>query len=169
MDEPTTPNTSLPSYIWMNFIWPYIKVNIQDNLQVKLMFLKQFKVVCTYQLSYTNLLKNNLKLYSLMIEVFGEHLILYYEKVTCRKQRLKQYWASTFAEWSDFTFSKLLWSEITGFTIHKVKFFFVKMSYSFYSFIYSSSIRLDSQEVTMVLVTASPTNLNPFDDINNKA
>ena len=98
MDEPTTPNTSLPSYIWMNFIWPYIKV-IQDNLQVKLMFLKQFKVVCTYQLSYTNLLKNNLKLYSLMIEVFGEHLILYYEKVTCRKQlqRLKQFWASTIA------------------------------------------------------------------------
>ena len=98
MDEPTTPNTSLPSYIWMNFIRPYIKV-IQDNLQVKLMFLKQFKVVCTYQLSYTNLLKNNLKLYSLMIEVFGEHLILYYEKVTCRKQlqRLKQFWASTIA------------------------------------------------------------------------
>ena len=72
-------------------------------------------------------------------------------------------------ESSHFTFSKLLWSEITGFKIHNVKFFFVKMSFSFYSFIYSFSIRLYSQEVTMVLFTASSTNLNLLADIHNKA
>ena len=72
-------------------------------------------------------------------------------------------------ESSHFTFSKLLWSEITGFKIHKVKYFFLRMSYSFYSFIYSFSIRLYTQEVAMVLFTASPTNLNLLDDIHNKA
>ena len=69
-----------------------------------------------------------------MIEVFDEHIVLYYE-VTCQKQSLKQFWVLTFASMKHFPFSKLLWSAITGFKIQKVKFFFVKMSYSFYSFI----------------------------------
>ena len=66
-----------------------------------------------------------------MLEVFDEHLILNYERVTSQTQSLKKFKFQHWLEWSHFTFSKLLWSKIIGFAIHKVKFFFVEMSYSF--------------------------------------
>ena len=66
-----------------------------------------------------------------MLEVFEEHLILNYERVTSQTQSLKKFKFQQWLEWSHLTFSKLLWSKIIGFAIHKVKFFFVEMSYSF--------------------------------------
>ena len=68
---------------------------------------------------------------ALVLEVFDKHLILNYKRVTSQTQSLKKIMFQHWLEWSHFTFSKLLWSKIIGFAIHKVKFFFVEMSYSF--------------------------------------
>ena len=70
-----------------------------------------------------------------MLEFFDEHLILNYVRVTSQTQVFEKINFQHWLEWSHFTFSKLLWCKIIGFAIHKVKFFFVKMSY-FFLFIY---------------------------------
>ena len=66
-----------------------------------------------------------------MLEVFDEHLILKNERVTSQTKFKKIFKFQHWLEWNHFTFSKLLWFKIIGLAIHKVKFFFVEMSYSF--------------------------------------
>ena len=125
------------------------------------MFVQQFKVVWTWHLSYTNLLESNLKLYSLMIEVFDRHLILYYKTVTCQKQGLNQNLESQhLLEWSHFTFSKWFWSEIKWFKTQGEVFLCKNKLFILFICLLVFDQIIYSQEVTMVLFIASPKNLN---------